>query len=335
MAEQKKPIKGFDLASLASIKTAPAMPPTLKTAFEEAQKHLSDTGDMQRRIEGLQGRGALGDLMRKFEEQKRALDGLVPMSLHEAALKKHSIGIDAGLASMNNTPAVLPTFKTAFEEAQKHLSITGDMPKRIKEQLGRGMLGETYYHILATRSPFDQEWNRPIAPIADGLSTSFKIPPSPLIETNKRLAKIEKHFEEMQDTAARGAEIAARAAEIGTGLQLLAADFLVKFDEAATKNDRTAGRAVKVAIAAAIFAVAVPAVQTLYSELWKAPSDTAEMRRAVTELKGELTILRDTQRQVADRIAEVVSSQSVGSQELVTTLKDIRKALSDPPTKQP
>jgi hypothetical protein len=252
MSEQEKPRHTLNLDDLALVKAASTVSPALKTAMDDAQKSFSMAADLQKRIEDLRSKGGLGNLTGMLENQRRAVEKMVP---------KDMLGM----------PVVEP---------------------------------------------------RPI------LAETLKLPPNPIHETNKRLAKIEERFEEMQDIAARGAEIA-------TGLQVSAAEFLTKFDDVATKNDRTAGKAVWVAGTAAVLAVAMPLLQMLHAELWKAPNDAADMRRAVTELKTELTTLRDTQRQVANRIAEVVAAQSPANQELVTTLKEIRKALSDPPAKQP
>jgi hypothetical protein len=243
------------------------------------------------------------------------------------------------LASFKDLPETSLPSKAAIDDAYKSFKIGGDLQRRITELHGKAGLGSLSRMIEDQARAIDKMFPKDRAFPKDMLgmpaieprpiiTEALRPPPNPILETNKRLAKIEERFEEMQDIAARGAEIA-------TSLQVSAAEFLTKFDDVATKNDRTAGRAVWVAGTAAVLAVAVPLLQTLYAELWKAPNDAADMRRAVTELKTELTTLRDTQRQVADRIADVVAAQSPANQELVTTLKEIRKALSDPPAKQP
>jgi hypothetical protein len=144
------------------------------------------------------------------------------------------------------------------------------------------------------------------------------IPPNPIHETNRRLATIEDQFDKMQEIAAQGAQIA-------TSLQVSAAEFLTKFDDVATKNDKTAGRAVKIAIAAAIMAAVVPIGQTLYSEIWKARSDAAEMQKIVSELKSELGTLRDAQKHTAERLGEVIG---VSNSDIATTLREVRDAIA-------
>lgn len=149
------------------------------------------------------------------------------------------------------------------------------------------------------------------------------IPPNPIHETNRRLATIEERFDKMQEIAAQGAQIA-------TSLQVSAAEFLAKFDDVASKNDKTAGRAVKIAIAAAIMAAVVPIGQTLYSEIWKARSDAVEMQKIVSELKAELGTLRDAQKQTAERFGEVIG---VSNSDIASTLREVRDAIArTPPT---
>ncbi|MBO0903458.1 hypothetical protein [Jiella sonneratiae] len=116
------------------------------------------------------------------------------------------------------------------------------------------------------------------------------LPPNPLNETNKRLARIESRFDQLQNVATEGAQIA-------TGLQASAAEFLLKFEQAAAENDRTASRAIRIGVIAIVIAVAMPTLQIAYSE-YRRVSDTdhsihatksASLEDMITSDNGDMT----------------------------------------------
>lgn len=144
-----------------------------------------------------------------------------------------------------------------------------------------------------------------------------ELPPNPILETNRRLERIEERFEQMQD-------IAADAAQIATELQAAAAEFLQKFEKAAADNDRTAGRAIWIGVVAVIIAVAMPAAQIIYSEYRRVPSNGLEMQAALEEVQAELSAMRDSQAAASDRLAEALASSD---DETAAILRDIRGLL--------
>jgi hypothetical protein len=121
------------------------------------------------------------------------------------------------------------------------------------------------------------------------------IPPNPIFETNRRLERIEERFEQMQ-------VIATDAAEIATGLQGAAAEFLQKFEKAAADNDRTAARAIWIGVVAVFIAVAMPAAQIIYSEYRREPSNGAEVQAALEAMQSELTTMRNAQNVANDQL---------------------------------
>jgi hypothetical protein len=142
----------------------------------------------------------------------------------------------------------------------------------------------------------------------------LRIPPNPLHETNKRLASIEERFDRMESIALNGAEIA-------TDLQASAATFLAKFEKASANNDRTSSRAIWLGIIAILIAVAMPVAQVFYTELWRAPADSASQQAAIAEMKSQIKRLEDAQRAAAYELARVLSS---GNRELTETLRNLR-----------
>jgi hypothetical protein len=142
--------------------------------------------------------------------------------------------------------------------------------------------------------------------------------PNPLHETNERLANIEDRFDRMEAIAIDGAKIA-------TSLQATALDFLVKFETAASNNDRAARRAIRLGIIATIIAVAMPMAQIIYTEFWRVPADADAMQASIVQMKREITNLQETQREVADQISKSLSQSDA---RLATVLKEIKEMLS-------
>lgn len=152
------------------------------------------------------------------------------------------------------------------------------------------------------------------------LLTELQNSPNPVHETNDRLERIEKRFEKMLDVAANGAEIA-------TGLQAHAAEFLVKFENAASNNDRSAARAIRLGAIAVVIALAMPLTQILYTELWRVPQDSKSMEAAITDMQAEMVRLRQMQIEVADRIAAALERSD---QQMVEALRDVVRTVTAP-----
>ena len=123
-------------------------------------------------------------------------------------------------------------------------------------------------------------------------------------------------------------DVAANGATIATGLQAHAAAFLVKFENAASDNDRSAARAIRLGAIAVVIALAMPLAQILYTELWRVPQDTASMEAVITDMQTEIATLRQTQIEAADRIAAALERTD---QQMVEALRDIARSLATPP----
>ncbi len=130
----------------------------------------------------------------------------------------------------------------------------------------------------------------------------FALPPNPVHETNDRLHRIERQFEKIQDVAANGAEIA-------TGLQSYAAEFLQKFELAATDNNQSAKRAIWLGGIAVLIALLVPVLQIAYAEFWRAPNDAATTQAIILDMKAELNALREAQSKPAERFTSETVDQ--------------------------
>ncbi|MCF2525419.1 hypothetical protein [Bradyrhizobium sp. G127] len=141
---------------------------------------------------------------------------------------------------------------------------------------------------------------------------------NPILETNKRLKSIEQRFSKME-------EIALNAAEIATSLQSSAATFLDKFEAAAHDNDQTTKRAVKIGVLALVVAVLIPMLQWFYTEVYRAPSDTATMQGAISDITREMQSLQQTQMIIADKVADALAKNG---DQVTQGLKEIRDLLA-------
>lgn len=152
------------------------------------------------------------------------------------------------------------------------------------------------------------------------------MPPNPILETNRRLERIEERFEQMQ-------VIAADAAEIATGLQGAAAEFLQKFEKAATDNDRAAGRAIWIGVVAVIIAVAMPAAQIIYSEYRREPSNGAEIQATLEAMQAELASMRAAQAEASDRLTDVLATSDTETAAILGEIHGLlaEDAASPPP----
>jgi len=256
--------------------------------------------------------------MRPLKEAARAADALKGVvagrEVQEALKALDGIG---GSEGVRRATAQMDAIRNAIgptdEMVERMRALTGQFGP--DSSIGKVMkqIGEQRRSIDALRMP-SHAIDPPRIP-------DIHIPPNPIHETNDRLERIEQRFERMLDVAANGASIA-------TGLQAHAAEFLVKFEKAATDNDRSAARAIRLGAIAIVIALAMPLAQILYTELWRVPQDTASMEAVITDMQTEIATLRQTQIEAADRIAAALERSD---QQMVEALRDIAQSLATPP----
>ncbi len=173
--------------------------------------------------------------------------------------------------------------------------------------------------------------NKIFSPSTDALDVEkFKLPPHPAHETNERLAKIEKQFEQIAGIATRSAEISmelqklselslAKFDGVTDELKVSAGNFLDKFDAASTKNDQSAKHAIWTAWLGICIAV-IALLITAYTSFFK-PDDALEMRETVSGLKIEISKLTSAQIEASRHLAEVLGASN---QELAAALRELR-----------
>lgn len=248
-----------------------------------------------------------------------AMKAVMPSRAIQDAMK--AINGGAAMEEMRRASAQMDAMKKALgptHELQERIqALTGQFgPDSSMGKLAK-QLTEQHRSIDALRMPSPSIGIEPPR-IPD---VHLRVPPNPIHETNDRLERIEQRFEQMLDVAANGAEIA-------TGLQAHAAEFLVKFENAASDNDRSAARAIRLGAIAVVIALTMPLAQILYTELWRVPQDSASMETVITDMQAEITTLRQTQIEAADRIAVTLERSD---QQMIEALRDIARSLATPP----
>jgi len=250
--------------------------------------------------------------MKNAERTAKAMKGVVAGSEVQNALKSingigGSDGVRRATAQMD---AIRNTIEPTNEMVKRLRALTGQFGS--VSGIGKVMkqIGDQQRSIDALRLPSPSIGAEP------RMIPDLHIPPNPIHETNDRLERIEQRFEQILDVAANGAAIA-------TGLQEHAAEFLVKFEKAATDNDRSAARAIRLGAIAVIIALAMPLAQILYTKLWCVPQDSASMEAVIMDMQTEMTTLRHTQIEAADRIAAALERSD---QQMVNALRDVARS---------
>ncbi|MCD9147790.1 hypothetical protein [Pseudophaeobacter flagellatus] len=288
--------KGVDLAALSEKLKAQGdgggeRGRALKKAMEGVRRQIEPLGHLQEQMKHLQGlSGHEGVAANLAEDAKR--DSAIQEQMEKALApyrglqdRMKNLGLSAG------------------ED-----SAIGRVAKQIADQQRT---------IEAMRPHIPEDIAKP-EPARQPNIDQFKIPRNPIFETNERLERIEKRFEQMQG-------IATDAAQIANGLQGAAAEFLQKFEKAAADNDRTAGRAILIGVFAVIIAIAMPAVQIVYSEYRRTPDNGPEVQSALEDVQAGVAGLRDAQAETSVQLGGIINASN---DETVTILREIRDLLS-------
>ena len=255
--------------------------------------------------------------MRTLKASARAVEGMKAM-MQSREIKDAMKAINGGgaMEEIRRVGAQMDAMKKALgpaHELQEHMrALTGQFGPDSGIGEVTKQIGDQQRSIDALRLPLPSIGVEP--PRMPDLHT----PPNPIHETNDRLEQIEQRFEQMLDVAANGAEIA-------TGLQAHAAEFLVKFENAAFDNDRSAGRAIRLGAIAVVIALAMALAQILYTELWRVPQDSASMEAVITDMQTEIATLRQIQIETANQIATALEHSD---QQMVEALRDVARGLT-------
>jgi len=287
--------KGVDLVALSEQLKAQGYDggergEALKKAMEDLERQMEPLRNVQEQMKHLQGfSGHEGIAAKLAEDAKRH------SAIHEQMEK-----------ALEPYRGLQDRMKSLGLSAGKDSAI-GRVAKQIADQ-------QRAIEAMRPHIPEHLEKSEPRLPNIEPI----KLPPNPIFETNERLERIEERFEQMQ-------VIATDAAQIANGLQGAAAEFLQKFEKAAADNDRTAGRAIWIGVIAVIIAIAMPAVQIVYSEFRRTPDNGPQIQSALEDVQAEVAGLRDAQAQASAQLGKIIGSSD---DETAKVLREIRDLLS-------
>lgn len=279
---------------------------------------------------------AMQDAMRLNGLGANALPGFAEQaSAHEEAMRD-AMGL-SDLAT-NNALAGFAEQATAHEKAVQEamrLSSLGtnalagyeSVEKRMNDLLGASgrdsALGKIANDIAAQKRTLDSWETRSLD--VDRLAGAqpihipeLRIPQNPLVETNKRLARIESQFELIS-------EVARESSQTAVGLQASAAEFLQKFEKAADDTNKSGSKAMLVAL----IAVLITIFQTV-SPYVLPDGDAAALRQTVSDLQGEISSMRADQSESSQRLLEALAT---GNHETAAAVRQaVEAALAAQPT---
>lgn len=144
---------------------------------------------------------------------------------------------------------------------------------------------------------------------------------NPIVETNERLARIECQFDQIS-------HIAKDSAQIATGLQLAAAEFLKKFEAAARQNDESASKAIKLGKQAVWIAVLIPLVvfgAQIAVNFLLPDTQTEALKQSVTGLQTEIEAMRTDQTEASQRLIDALATSD---QATAAAIRETIEALS-------
>jgi|GEM_PF-5834954 len=240
-------------------------------------------------------------------------NALAEFSAREKAMRE-AMGLN-GLAT--NALSGLAEQATAHEKAMQEAlrlnsfgtnALAGyeSVEKRMNDLLdasGRdSALGKIANDIAAQKRALDSWETRSLD--ADRLAAArpihiseLRIPENPLVETNKRLARIESQFELIS-------EVARESSQTAVGLQASAAEFLQKFEKAADDTNKSGSKAMLVALIAVLITIFQTASPYVLPD-----GDAAALRQTVSDLQGEISSMRAEQAESSQRLIEVLATR--------------------------
>lgn len=148
-------------------------------------------------------------------------------------------------------------------------------------------------------------------------------PENPLVETNKRLERIEQRFDQIS-------HVAETSAQTATELQLAAAEFLKDFKEAASKNDEAAADAIRLGKGAVWAAILIPFLVfgAQYAANTYLPNrEAVALQEAVIGLQTEIDAMQAANAAQSERLIDAIAASDEAT---ATAILEGLRALQPP-----
>ncbi|SMD12288.1 hypothetical protein [Primorskyibacter flagellatus] len=299
--------------------------------LREQFKEMTEGNDvMKDALRGIGGVSALQDAMGSVNSLQDAIKasgiGSVQEQVRDAMSGLATSGIQDDLSALRGAGVFdqLNAEHAAMEEARK--SALGVLPEGYIESL-TGASGAAALAASGLQDRMrglglgeDSSFSRIAAGIAEQQSVldrmhqdrfevspalrDIHIPENPLIETNKRLERIERRFDQIS-------HVAETSAQTATELQLAAAEFLKDFKEAASKNDEAAADAIRLGKGAVWAAILIPFLVfgAQYAANTYLPNREAEaLQQSVTGLKTEIDAMQAADAAQTERLIDAIAA---------------------------
>lgn len=299
---KQEPSRGFDISKIAAADARfQEQSKKLAEQFQEANPHLKSLQDAVCDSGAFSAVNELQDALSNggLSEAVKAAQGI---SAHLDPLREHAATLAEAAKIAAPANDVLDQLRASgVHDRLSELSATATEGSRLADVI-RGI--EKQQHALDSMvSP------EPVIPNLDHLHIE-----SPIVETNRKLERIESQFSQIS-------AIAHKSAQVATDLQAYAAEFLQKFERAAEDANQSGSKAIKVGWLALAIAVVVGAGQIFAPTLMR-DQEAEALRQSVVSLNAEISTLRAEQSAASERLIEALANSDEA------TANALREALS-------
>ncbi len=290
--------KGFDISQLGvesddqvtkalkSVKQFDDVNPNLK-----AMRDALDTSELSAAAKAVRSMSAQLDPMR----EQIAKIATLASPAQELTERLKATGIHDHAESMSKIAAPAREFSDRLKATGIYDRL-GDISARAGES---SRLADAIRGIEKQQGLLDDLSASTLEPTIPSIS-DIPVIEDPIVETNRKLDRIEKQFSQIS-------VIAKDSAQVATDLQAYAAEFLQKFEKAAEDANQSGSKAIKVGWLALAIAIVVGAGQIFAPTLMR-DQETEALRQTVVDLNSEISTLRAEQGEANERLIEALAN---------------------------
>lgn len=344
--------KGFDISKLSGEMSGEERAAANERMREQFKELTGGRAVMADALRGVGGASALQEAMGSVNSLQDAIKSSGLGDIHEHVREAMSglatSGIQDRLTAL--TGGLVMDHSTSERMAEEARKALGTLPEGYMDNL----TGATGAAALAASGLQDRmrglgigentSFSRIAAGIAEQQSTldqlhrdrlemapvfrDIHIPENPLIETNKRLERIEHRFDQIS-------HVAETSAQTATELQLAAAEFLKDFKEAASKNDEAAADAIRLGKKAMWAAVLIPILvfgAQIAANAYMPNREAEALQQTVIGLQTEIDALQATGAAQTQRLIDAIAaSDAATAAAILEGLRELQSPAADAP----
>lgn len=296
--DDEESVKGFDISKLG-VESDDQVGKALKSVeqFDDANPSLKamrdalDTSGLSAAAKAAQSMSAQLDPVR----EQIAKMATLASPAQEMAERLKATGIHEHAERMAKIAA-------PAREFTDRLKATGiyDRLGDISERAGEGSrLADAIRGIEKQQGLLDDLSASTLEPTIPSIA-DIPVTENPIVETNRKLDRIEKQFSQIS-------VIARDSAQVATDLQAYAAEFLQKFEKAAEDANQSGSKAIIVGWIALAIAIVVGIGQIFAPTLMR-DQEAEALRQTVVDLNAEISTLRAEQNEANERLIEALAN---------------------------